>query len=58
MSSQATYRNYLHTLNTERLLREAVNVWNVHNPDILSRDELIEKLVGLDEAVELGGTAR
>lgn len=58
MSSQATYRNYLNSLNFELLAREATNVWNVQNPRDFGQDELIEKLVGMDEAVDLGGTAR
>lgn len=53
-----SYRRYLNTIPHEALLVEANEVWGVVEPESLTQEELIEVLVGKDEAVENGGSAR
>lgn len=49
------YRRYLQQIDYNALLIEAVGVWAIDAPEQYSAEELIEIMVGKDEALSLAG---
>lgn len=49
------YRRYLSEITYDALLIEAIGVWGIEAPEQYQADELIEMMVGKDEALDKAG---